>query len=140
MKKIFLFLAVSAMTLSLTSCNKDDGGGNSITLKVDGVSKSFSTIAATESNGTVLVVAYNGPAQSPTDQITISMDTADTGTDAANVTYSNSTNDYFESNTFTTNVSKNAGKNVVGTFSGPMTPFTGTTNIVVTEGKFNVSY
>lgn len=137
MKKLFLFLAVTALTL--TSCSKDDDNnvvGNSITLKVDGTSKSFGNITAAEAFGFVVITGYNGPAEDPTESITISIESGETG-NVANITYYDENDDYFGD--LTTNVTTNTTGTAIGTFSGTLEGFD-SPNITITEGSFDVKY
>jgi hypothetical protein len=138
MKKLFLFMAVTAMTLS--SCSKDSGGGSSLSLKVDGVKKSFKVIAA-KTAGVVFVEGYIGSASDPTESVSFIMTEGTTGTSAiSNFSYDNATDSYSPATTLTHDVTTNSGGSAKGTFSGVLEPFIGTgANITITEGTFSCS-
>lgn len=136
MKKLFLFLAVSALTL--TSCSSDDnGGGESVKFKIGGTSKSFKNLVANEVAGTILISGYNGPATDPTETINISIPSGETG-DVATVYYSNETDDFYDDGSFTTNVTKNSNGSVKGTFSGTLEGFD--SNIIIDNGSFEAKF
>ena len=50
MKKLFLFLSISLLTLSISSCSDDDSSpannepGGTVSFKVDGVQKTFNNV------------------------------------------------------------------------------------------------
>jgi hypothetical protein len=138
MKKLFLFIAVSALTLSLNSCSKDDNnGGSSVSFKINGVTKKFTTVAG-KTAGFIIVSGYIGSATDPTESISFTMTDGTTGTNAiSNFSYDNATDTYFPATTLTHNVTTNSGNSVKGTFSGTLEPFNGTGNITITEGTFS---
>lgn len=138
MKKLFLFLTV--VTLTFTSCSKDDDndGGKSIKLKINGTSKSFDNIVAAETAGYVIISGYNGPAADPTEYISISMPSGQTG-DEAEISYYDENDDYYDGGGLTTNVTTNTTGSAKGTFSGTLEGFD-TPSITITEGSFDVKY
>lgn len=142
MKKIFLFVAVAAMTLSLNSCSNDDDGGSSksVSFKVDGVNKKFK-VESQEVAGTVVVIGYIGSPSNPTEYVNFTVETGATGAGAIqDFSYGNATDDYDATSTFTSDVTSNSGGKAKGTFSGTLEPFDGTTNVVITDGKFSASF
>ena len=139
MKKVFLFMAVAALTISLNSCSSDSGGGSSLSFKVNGTTKSFKT-TATESGGTVFVIGYIGSAASPTETVSFSIASGATGDVMSDVSYDNDTDTYF-SGSGTSDVTLNNGSSVKGTFSGTLEPFdSANPTLTVTDGKFSASY
>ena len=139
MKKIFLFLSASAMVLSLNSCSSDDGGGSSVSFKVDGVSKSFKVVSE-DFGGVLFVTGYKGSASNPTEFVSFTIESGATGANAiTDFSYENTTDSY-DTTTFTSNVSENANGKVKGTFSGTLEPFEGGSDVVITDGKFSAKY
>jgi hypothetical protein len=138
MKKIFLFVAAAALTVSLNSCSKDDDNGSSksVSFKVDGVSKKFKVESA-ETAGTLFVTGYIGNIEEPTESVYFTVESGATGADAiTNFNYSNANDDYSPT-TLTSNVTSNSSGKAAGTFSGTLEPFDGDTNVVITDGKFS---
>lgn len=149
MKKIFLYLF--AVSLALSSCSKDDTNSSAskkITMTIGGQVKTFNTISVTEEvndAGTVdeytdlIVLATN---DAGTETISINLEKGATGTDVIYYfSYTDNDNDYYNTNTFNTNVTVNdSSKNLKGTFSGTLQgPAMGTT-ITVTNGSFDIKY
>jgi hypothetical protein len=135
MKKLILFVSVLALTVSLNSCSSDDGGGSSVSLKVDGVNKKFKTIIYSFA-GTTSVYGYTGDVDNPTEEVEFDLAT---GTGAGKVTnfyYYTATTDY-SAVTFTSNVTENSATSAKGTFSGTVEPFGAGPDVVITEGKFS---
>lgn len=139
MKKVFLFMAVAALTFSLNSCSSDSGGGSSVSFKVGGTSKSFKT-TATSSGGTVFVIGYIGSAADPSETVSFSIESGATGDVMDNISYTNDTDTYY-SGSGTSDVTLNNGSSVKGTFSGTLEPFdSANPTLTVTNGKFSASY
>ena len=141
MKKLFLFVSVVALTVTLNSCSSDsDGGGKSITFKVGGVSKSFSTIVAAEGGGVVFVTAYNGTASDPGESVQFTINSGETGAGkVTNFGYTSPGGNDFEGNPLTSNVTTNSGSSVKGTFSGTLDGVSGS-DLIMTEGNFSIDY
>ncbi|WP_293896512.1 hypothetical protein [Flavobacterium sp.] len=137
MKKLFLFVSAVALTVSLNSCSSDSGGGSSMSMKVGGVKKSFKTVAYS-SAGTTSVYGYIGNIDTPTESVDFNVE-AGTGADKITGFYYDNTTDSYSPVTFTSNVTKNSASSVKGTFSGTLEPFSGGTNVVITEGTFSSS-
>jgi hypothetical protein len=138
MKKLFLFMALTALTISLSSCSKDSGDGSSISFKIDGIKKSFKVIAA-KTGGVVYVEGYIGSIDNPTESVSFTMADGTTGTSAITYfSYENATNTYLPATTITHSVTINSGGSAKGTFSGVLEPFSGTgANVTITEGTFS---
>ena len=152
MKKLFLFMAVASLTISLNSCSSSGGSDSSskgtITAKVDGVAKTFNVVSVveevvdpgTEFEYTQLNVTGK---IGTTEIITFCFLKGATGSTAyGNEVFSYTKNGvtYVDDGTATFNVTTNsiASKSIVGTFSGPYTD--GTNSITFTEGAFNIQY
>ena len=129
-------MAVTALTISLSSCSKDSGGGSSMSMKINGVKKTFKT-EGFSFGGTTNVYGYIGDVDNPTDEVNFAL-ASGTGDKITGFTYSNNTTSYF-SGTFTSNVTVNSSSNAKGTFSGTLEPFVGTDNLTITEGTFSTS-
>jgi hypothetical protein len=139
MKKIFLFMAVSAFTISLNSCSSDSGEGSSLSLKLNGTTKKFKTYAE-ELDGHVYITGYIGNIDNPTEEVYLDLMVGATGNDAFNgFGYYNETDDYSPT-TSTTNVTVNSNGKAKGTFSGTLESLGAGADITITEGTFSVSY
>lgn len=133
MKKLFLFVSVVALTISLNSCSKSSSGGGALSMKIDGVKKTFKVVAY-QFSGATSVHGYIGNINSPTE--TIDFDLASgTGDKVDGFTYGNNSN-FFTPETFTSNVTKNTTTSAKGTFSGTLSNFGTGTNKVITEVIF----
>ncbi len=147
MKKFFLFITVTFLSLSLNSCSKssssdDDGGGgaNTITCKVAGVSKSF-TATTSSSGGYVIIYGYTGPQADPTETLLISMQAGATGANKIDsISYMNAAGASFDGDPITDNVTANSATAAAGTFSATLTPFDAGSNLSLTEGSFSVTF
>lgn len=147
MKKIILFLAVSALTLTFNSCSKDSSSTDTITpttnstfkCKVDGVQKTFGTntfLAA----GDVNVVAFIGSQGTSTENIWLTV-TANSTTNW-DFLYVSLVTQYEPSTGFVLTITNNntTTKTIKGTFSGTVKEM-GTSNIkTLTEGVFDIKY
>ena len=138
MKKLFLFVSAIAITLSLNSCSKDsNGGGGSMSLKINGTKKSFKTIAFSF-QGITDVYGYIGSLENPTEEVSFVL-TSGTGDKITDFTY-DTVDDSYDALTFTSNVTVNSVNSAKGTFSGTLKPFLGTgENLTITEGTFSAS-
>lgn len=137
MKKIFLFLSVAALTLSLNSCSSDSGGGNSVSFKVNGVQKRFKVVAEYSGNQTY-VYGYIGDPDNVTEVVEFNMQVGETTNPIQGFSYhDNESNDNGSANV-TSNATSNTSSEAKGTFSGSITPFNGTADIIISDGKFSV--
>lgn len=151
MKKLFLFLAASA--LALTSCSSDDDGGSSIggtiTVTINGQAKTFNSIvvneqvfdAGTPNEYTDLTVT--GTIGSSTDEIIVfELEKGDLGANAIYfMTYTKNNNTYFGD--FSANVTTNNNSKVLkGNFSGTFfdNGGSGSNEAVFTNGSFDIQY
>jgi len=142
MKKLFLFVSLIALTVSLNSCSSDSdgGGGKSISFKIGGVNKTFSTIAAAENGGFVFVTGFNGTASSQTESVSFTIATGATGANkVSNFTYTTQGGNSFIADPLTSDVTTNSGSSVKGTFSGTLQGVS-SSDLIMTEGKFSVKY
>ena len=141
MKKLFLFVSVIALTVSLNSCSSDSGsGGKSVSFKIGGVSKSFSTVAAAETGGFVFVTAFNGSSTTQTESVSFTIATGETGANKVmNFSYTTPGGSSFFGDPITSDVTTNSGSSVKGTFSGTLQGIS-SSDLIMTDGKFSVSY
>ncbi|MES2411503.1 MAG: hypothetical protein V4535_08680 [Bacteroidota bacterium] len=142
MKKLFLFVSAVALTVTLNSCSSDDeDGGDSISFKIGGVTKSFNTIVAAEGGGTVFVSAYNGTASDPGESVSFTIPSGETGANRVdNFSYTSPGGNDFTGNPLTSDVTTNSGSLVKGTFSGTLDGGVSTSDLVMTDGKFDITY
>lgn len=140
MKKIILFVSAVALTISLNSCSSDSGGGNSVSFKVNGVSKSFKTFTEKEGS-TVYVYGYRGNSENPTDQFSFEFQAdGDTGAGViTNFNYSSEAETYHDMGDLTTNTTSNTATSAKGTFSGNLEGF-GIDDKTIADGRFSVNY
>ena len=155
MKKLFLFIAVSSLLFSLNSCTNSDssrGIGGSITMKINGVSKTYYTVAVNQqiiSAGTAneykLLTVIGTVGANTTEIITFNLVRGDVGSDVVfDFTYQNGTSLYFGNslNGFISNVTlNNSGNQLNGNFAGELVDNLGNpSGIVLSEGAFDVQY
>ncbi len=132
MKKLFLFTCLSALALSFNSCSKDDGPGKvknindngaigTISFKVGGVQKTFTTgtiyeqVAGVGLNPVYKVTAFDNENASERIYFEIKKgDTEDNSIYVLQYTYEN--RDYFDSITVDSKVDINDGSTLKGTF------------------------
>jgi hypothetical protein len=141
MKKIFLFVAVAALTISLNSCSSGSSGGGDgyISFKINGVEKSFKA-GATETGGTVWVHGYIGSVDAPTEIIDFYIQSGETGDVMDSPTYTNASEETYYGDSGTSDVTVNNGSTVKGTFSGIMAPFNSSnSSLTITSGEFSAS-
>jgi hypothetical protein len=148
MKKIFLFMTVAFLGLSLNSCSKssssdDDGGGggaNTITCKIGGASKTF-TATTSSSGGFLFIYGYTGNQADPTETLSIGLQSGVTGTNKINsITYMNADGATFGGDPVTDNVTTNSATAAAGTFSGTLTPYDTGSNLTLANGSFSVTF
>lgn len=138
MKKILIVFAVLALAVSFNSCsNEDENVSKSVTFKVDGVDKNFKVESA-ETGGLLFVTGYIGNPSEPTEYVTFTLNSEDTGANAiTNFSYENLTSSY-DPISFSSNVTENSGGKAEGTFFGTLEPFDAGANIEITEGSFSI--
>ncbi|MET0758848.1 MAG: hypothetical protein ABWZ56_00395 [Flavobacterium sp.] len=148
MKKIFLFMLVSLLTLSLNSCSKDNDStpaGSSLTMKVGGVQKTFNTITVNEIPyddyvDLIITASNNG---STSEFVTFGIGKGDMGA-GHSWGFEYTLNDvvYTEGDvirTISSNATANSDNKLVGTFSGTVTSGDNAT-IELSQGSFDISY
>lgn len=135
MKKLFLFVSAVALTVSLNSCSSDSDGGSSMSMKVNGVKKTFKT-EAFKVGTTTNVYGYIGDIDNPTEDVNFAL-ASGTGDKVTGFSYSNADGNY-DATTFTSNVTVNSTSSAKGTFSGTVAPFIGAgASLTITEGTFS---
>lgn len=166
MKRLFLF--VTALTLSLTSCSSDDDkGGNEnengnvenseLRVTIDGVQKTFNTIVVNEehyeeehwaSDLEITATIDNNPSE----MIILSLEEGSLGASAiwgfwytkSGTTYSNGYSSSEESTSISSVISTNSNKKIKGTFEAVLASgFDENGNlikVVLTDGSFDISY
>lgn len=136
MKKLFLFVSAVALTASLNSCSSDSDGGSSMSMKVNGVKKTFKT-EAFKVGTTTNVYGYIGDIDNPTEDVNFAL-ASGTGDKVTGFSYSNADGSYDATTTFTSNVTVNSASSAKGTFSGTVEPFIGSgADLTITEGTFS---
>lgn len=140
MKKLFLFLSVAVLTFSLNSCSSDDssGGGEKITFKINGTSKTFTNIDVYEANGEKYITGYIGSANDPSEVIFIEADANNTGSAIISVEYYDNGDDY--DGGLNANITVNTDTKFKATFSGTMIAFDGGSEVPLTNGSIDVSF
>jgi type 1 fimbria pilin len=134
MKKLFLFVSAVALSVSLNSCSSDSDGGSSMSMKVNGVKKTFKTTAV-NFGGTTNVYGYIGNADNPTEEVSFAL-ASGTGDKVTGFNYDNADGSFFDS-TLTSDVTVNSATNAKGTFTGNIANISGTSTLTVTEGTFS---
>ena len=145
MKKLFLFLAISTLTISLNSCSKDSTDSSTPTTsstfkcKVNGVQKTFGTNTFLASNE-VNVVAYIGSKETSTENIWITVD--ENSTPNGSFIYFDVVKQYYPTSNFVLKITNNntTTKTIEGTFSGTVNVLSTTETKSLTEGVFNIKY
>ena len=152
MKKLFLFVAVAALTISLNSCSSSGSGGSSpggtLTAKINGVAKTFNTVVVNENvqnAGTVdeytELTVTGAIGTSTTEIITFNLDKGDLGSNAIYYFTYTKDGEFYQGTSMATNVTTNSnGKKLVGNFSGDVTNNSFTNTLTFTEGSFNIQY
>jgi hypothetical protein len=148
MKKLFLFLAAS--TLTLTSCSSDDDGGSSIggtiTVTIDGQAKTFNSVVVDEEvydDGYTELTVTGAIGTSTTEIITFNLDKGDLGSNAIYYFYYTKNGVTYYGTGISSNVTtNNDSKKLIGNFSGTMSDISGGGNddAVFTNGSFNIQY
>lgn len=152
MKKLFLFVSIVVLTTCLNSCSSSDDSTastiSSITLKIDGVSKTFNTIVVNQNE-------YNsGTADEYTELLIRTSETTPSeylrllivkGYLGENVpcsfAYINNDSEYANYNgLFFVNTTVNGNNKIKGTFSGMLQTDFSDSGISITEGIFDIQY
>lgn len=144
-KFTFLLLFVAAAFLS--SCSSDDSSatGRRVKAKIDGVEHVFNTIQVTKTeypeegytDVTISATADNDPSK----MVSLIVTQGVTGTDASwYFAYFLDETAYPKNDAFLTNVSKSTNNHVKGTFSGTVISTEDDSEIVFSDGTFDVTY
>ncbi|HNP33740.1 MAG TPA: hypothetical protein PKN96_10650 [Flavobacterium sp.] len=147
MKKIVVYLVLAIMFFTLNSCsNSDDSpkyAHGIITMKVDGVYKSFSKILfdlSKSPDGSTTSVAFftEDDGDDYGDHVSFTI-TKGVFTDLVPFGYYIEQEDYARASGFEMHLTSNGNdKKVIGTFSGDVS--NGTETFTITEGTFNIQY
>ena len=150
MKKLFLFVSAVALTVMLNSCSSDSGSGvgGTITMKINGISKTFNTVVVYENTfGEETELTVTGTETDATGSVSFLLRKGDVG---ANVIYDFEYYDgllYYDYSGFSTSVTTNsAGNKLAGAFSGTLLGYydnggtMGTMSVALTNGTFSVQY
>ena len=169
MKKLLLFVSLTAMALSFNSCSDDDSKktdnptteelGGTLTMKVDGVQKNFNNVVIDQDvydNGAVELTVTASENGNTAEFITFSLYKEELGADATyNWSYTKN-NVKFETNwryndvqpQISAIVQTNSGNKLKGSFSGSIGRYTYNENsqepefelFQITEGSFDATY
>lgn len=152
MKKLFLFVSLSVLSLTFSSCSGDDdtatvntAPGGTLTFKYDGVSKSFNTTVVDqddEGNGDIwlTVTASDG---SPSNLVSFSLYQGDLGVNAVYPhTYQfRLAGDFFRAQeSFSSVVTESDSHHIKGTFAGTIYLDSNGATHNITDGAFDVRY
>jgi len=154
-KKVFLFIAIAALSISCSNDDEKRANGGTITVTVDGVAKTYSTVAVVPQDfpaaegepayTELKIIGSNGQTGANAETILIEVDKGDEGVDAIwDVTFTKNTTIYTSNQTLVSNVSRNNNNGELkGTFSGTLVSFSigdPVTPIVITNGSFDIQY
>lgn len=152
MKKVLFIFVLMALAFTVSCCSKDDGpsAGPSakgfITLKADGVQKTFPLIKVYENvmlegtpeEYTELYISAGTDHSGWSDAVELSIKKGDLSGNAVFTYIQEGDIGYITADNFTINVISNGDdKKLIGTFSGDML---GITDFTITEGIFNIQY
>ena len=151
MKKLFLFVSAVALTVMLNSCSSDSGSGvgGTITMKINGISKTFNTVVVYENTlGEETELTVMGTETDATGSVTFLLRKGDVG---ANVIYYFEYYNgliYYDYSGFSTSVTINStGNRLAGAFSGTLLGYydngggtTDSMSVAITNGTFSVQY
>lgn len=153
MKKLLVCIYILLFSFLLASCSTDDeptplpvAESSTITFKVNGVQKIYTSVAVTESIYTfedLSVPSYSILATTDDDGefVAIQVRRDYTGSEGIyQFLYVNGNGNHNLTEEFLMNITANDGGNLAGTFSGPL-QLTGTeTGVTITEGSFNINF
>ena len=145
MKKIFLLVAISTLTISLNSCSKDNADSSTPTTngtfkcKVDGVQKTFGTNTFLAAN-MVNVVAYIGSKETSTENIWLTAN--ENSTTIWDFIYVDVVKQFTPTSNFVLTITNNSTttKTIKGTFSGTVKNLTTGATKTLSEGVFDINY
>ena len=159
MKKLFLFLSLSVLTLSISSCSDDDSNPTNnatsyVKFKVNGVQKEFNNVivsTGTPEDGTVLLSIIASESENSEESISFELYQGETGGAEVNVEWRYQIGDkvYVEdllSNNIPLQIDHliqvNNIEKLSGTFSGEFSRYEmqqGLDILEITEGTFNIN-
>ena len=145
MKKLFLFVAIFLLTISLNSCSKDSADSSTPTTngtfkcKVDGVQKTFGTNTFLAAN-MVNVVAYIGSKETSTENIWLTAN--ENSTTIWDFIYVDVVKQFTPTSNFALTITNNntTTKTIKGTFSGTVKNLTTGATKTLSEGVFDINY
>lgn len=156
MKTIIAFISIIIMGFTFSSCSDHSSDTvnpipDSITLKVDGVQKTFTNVVVAQSsfldtNENETVPTYNVLANYEDDNgeyIAFQVRRDYTGSGGLyQFIYTTPNGSHSLSQGFTFATTQNTAAKLTGTFSGPLfdTPDTTTPSVIITEGAFDVNF
>lgn len=141
-------MLVTSLTLSLNSCSKDDNStptGNSVTMKVGGVEKTFNTVVVNQVPyddyiDLIITASNNG---STTEFVSFGISKGDTGAGHSwGFEYTLNGMLYSEGeaiSTVSSNATTNSDNKLIGTFSGTVTS-SENVSLDLTQGSFDITY
>lgn len=149
MKKIILFVVLTTLSMSFNSCSSDDSGKQvpvealnpvgTISFKVNGVTKAFDTFIMTEDESTLFITATIGSSIDDIVELQIQKDALGTQVlDRTSFTYTRNTVDYRVDSNFTSLITTNSNRQIMGSFAGDM--YVSDANLTLTNGSINMSY
>lgn len=142
MKKLHSFITTVLLAVLMVSCSKSDESSSapktqSITLKIDGISKSFQ-VQASKINGIINVVGTSSSAKTTAPE-SISFNAYEDSNEVSDFKYSFNNVDYVQDNTFSSNLTIHANGKLKGTLSGVLTQSDGATR-TITDCNFDFTY
>ncbi len=155
MKKVFLFIAIAALSISCSDDDETRANGGTVNITVDGVAKTYSSVVVDSQDypaeggepayTELRIFASNGQTGASSESILIEVDKGDVGPDAIwDVTFTKNSTFYSSNQTLVSNVSQNNNNGELkGTFSGTLQSFSigdPVTPVVITNGSFDIKY
>lgn len=150
MRRIFLFMLMTALLLSFNSCSDSESNplissGNTITMKVGGELKTFNTVVVSQvpydSYVDLIITASNSG--NPTDFVKFGLGKGDIGEGHSwGFEYSVNGTSFFESgetSKVNSNITTNGDNKLTGTFSGSVTSVENV-RLELTQGSFDITY
>lgn len=149
MKKIILLVVMVAVGMFWTSCSSDDSGNNTntiplnpagtISFKVNGVTKTFNTYIMTENDQSLYITATNNSNISDIVELDIQKDQLGTGV-LHDFFYTKNTVIYNSFGGFTTLITKNSDRQIIGSFAGELYSSAEGGYITISNGLINMTY
>jgi hypothetical protein len=154
MKKLLVYIYVLMFPVLFISCATDGEPSplpvtesSTITFKVNGVQKIYTSVAVTESIYTFedqSVPSYSilaTPTEDNGEYVAIQVRRDYTGTEGLyQLIYNDGTNNNTNIEGFVLDITSNDGGNLAGTFSGPLQLSGTETGVTITEGSFDINF